>query len=82
MKFDCGETREEKINALQQWHRFFCIWPRHVGYKDCRWLETIERKGTLMYHGSEYWEWQYRPIQTTFEPSHGMGRNYRYGRDS
>jgi hypothetical protein len=69
MKFDCGETQEEKQSRLREWHRFFCIWPRRVGYRDCRWLETIERKGDLVigYIGNGIngfcWKWEYRPIQ-------------------
>lgn len=44
MKFDCGETREEKEKRLSNWHDFFCLIPRKVGPHDCRWLETIQRR--------------------------------------
>jgi hypothetical protein len=59
MKFNCGPTKEERKEErkarLSDWHRFFCIWPRRVGYRDCRWLEWIERK-----RGEYPWIWEYR----------------------
>lgn len=62
MKFDCGETWEEKKARLESWHKFFAILPRRVAVHDCRWLETIERRGTS-YLGGFYetlWHWDYR----------------------
>lgn len=65
MKFDCGETEDEKHTRLSNWHKFFAIWPRRVGVHDCRWLETIERRGSS-YTGGFYetlWIWTYRAIE-------------------
>lgn len=65
MKFNCGPTSAEKWKAkkaaMAQWHPFFTILPCRVGPRDCRWLETIERRGEPwalgMYGG---WWWEYR----------------------
>lgn len=59
MKFDCGETEQEKKKRLEEWHDFFCLLPRKVADHDCRWLETIERSGyySLVRDG---WIWYYR----------------------
>jgi hypothetical protein len=63
MKFDCGETPKERQFRLSNWHPFFCIFPRNVGPHDCRWLEWIERRGTLSWSSmdGEWLEWEYRP---------------------
>lgn len=61
MRINCGPTPKERVKKLKQWHPFFALWPRRVGPNDCRWLETIERKGEFwaieMYSG---WNWEYR----------------------
>lgn len=74
MKFNCGpgpETRRArrelrahlKQERLSNWHSFFAILPRRVGENDCRWLERIERKGTLAFQGWALdWSWQYRAV--------------------
>lgn len=67
MKFNCGPTWKEKfyakIQSKENWHRWFAWHPARVGYRDCRWLETVERKGkysiTYEYRG---WGWIYRPL--------------------
>lgn len=61
MRFDCGPTDEEKCAKLQEWHPYFVLIPRRLGSRDCRWLETIERKGKLAQsrYGA-FWVWQYR----------------------
>lgn len=75
MKLNCGLTKAERTELLEEewkafkkenmgkWKPFFAIWPRRVGKKDCRWLETIERRmvwasGQPFY----YVEWEYRAI--------------------
>ena len=58
MKFDCGETWEEKSIRLSKWHRFFAIWPRRVADHDCRCFEWIERRGVFW----DGWDWEYRAI--------------------
>lgn len=65
MKFSCGETREAKKARLKEWHPFFALFPRTVAINgdryECRWLETIERKGEyLMGWDGGYWFWEYR----------------------
>jgi len=60
MKLNCGPTPWEKHKAKEQWHSFFCLWPRRMEKDphDCRWLETVERRGSC-YLG--YWDWEFRP---------------------
>jgi len=68
MKFDCGETWEEKKarqtareKYLKGWHDYFAIIPREVGPHDCRFLETIERKGIYCeLVNARWWSWSYR----------------------
>lgn len=47
MKFDCGETRQEKWSRLGKWHRWFAWHPVKVGIHDCRWFEYVERRVTV-----------------------------------
>lgn len=48
MRFNCGETEKEARRSVEpyycNWHDWFAWYPVRVGYKDCRWLEVIERK--------------------------------------
>lgn len=66
MKFNCGPTPEQKeadrLHRLTNWHPFFVMWPRRLGEGDCRWLETIERRGRYLlgFDGPEDWRWEYR----------------------
>jgi len=62
MKWDCGETFEEKRERLRAWHRWFAWYPIKVADHDCRWLEFVERKRFSSY---EYWE--YRARNSTVE---------------
>ena len=63
MKFNCGLTYKEKVEAKEQWHKSFVWWPIRIGSRDCRWLETVERRGTL-HEGcvDDYWTWEYRSV--------------------
>lgn len=54
MKFDCGLSVYEK----QQWHDWFAWRPVRVEYGGCRWLETVERRGSR-WLGS-WLDWEYR----------------------
>jgi hypothetical protein len=58
MRFNCGPTAHEKRIARRQWHRWFAWFPVRVGSRDCRWLETIERRyvGYTTYAMREYRE--------------------------
>jgi len=62
MKFNCGESRKEKIKRLEKWHDWFAWHPVRLGEKDCRWFETIQRKGSLKWYGEPdaWFEWEYR----------------------
>lgn len=66
MKFNCGPTPEEQreahrvkfvahVRRLEEWHDFFVIWPRRIGSHDCRFLETIQRRGALRAFGGFYY---------------------------
>lgn len=68
MKLNCGPTWEERVAAMGKWHPWFAWHPVRIGSHDCRWLETIERRGDLGYGG---WSFQYRPAPTQpAEPTH------------
>ena len=61
MKWDCGPTWKEKISAKEQWHKWFAWHPVRIGSHDCRWLETIYRRGTFNSGWEEnWWEWEYK----------------------
>lgn len=59
MRFDCHKRYFKK----KEWHKWFAWYPVEVAERDCRWMETIERKGNLIiYSGDCYWEFEYRAI--------------------
>ena len=61
MKLDCGPTWQEKREAREKWHKWFAWHPVRIGSHDCRWLETIERKGKFYCcFGDGFWEFEYR----------------------
>ena len=61
MKWDCGPDWAEKKKMLEDWHPFFCLWPRRIASHDCRWLEWVERRGEFFYDGWDSdWTWEYR----------------------
>ncbi len=61
MKFDCGEDWKHQKARLSKWHDHFLWFPKQMGNHDCRWLETIERKGTRKETWDDnYWLWEYR----------------------
>lgn len=86
MKLNCGPTkaereaarkarREAKLADKKQWHNVFVLLPKRVGSHDCRWLETMERRWTVIetdkvssypYSIScftyDVWGWEYRAI--------------------
>ena len=60
MKFDCGKTPEEVDAELKEWH-LWCAWhPVSLGSHDCRWLETVQRKGTCQVE--PFWSWEYKEL--------------------
>jgi len=58
MKIDCGLTYQEKQALKSEWHKWFSWYPVRLGYRDCRWLETIERTRI-----SSWCSWEYRSIE-------------------
>lgn len=68
MKFNCGRERIPAVieRAKHLWHTWFAWYPVRVGRNDCRWLETVHRKGTKQnYYDQDgetsYWTWEYKP---------------------
>lgn len=64
MKFDCGETWQEKKARLSQWHRHFAWRPVKLSDHDCRWLEFVERRGSYECGWEWGWTWEYREAQS------------------
>ena len=71
MKINCGPSLFERIEAAEErkkdWHDFFALLPRRIAPGDCRWLETIQRKGERIpgkfCKGGRvpgFWLWEYR----------------------
>jgi len=59
MKLNCGRTARERLIErldrksirsfeLSKWHKWFAWYPIRIGYRDCRWLEYIERKANII----------------------------------
>ena len=59
MRFDCGETHEEKKARLREWHRWFAWYPIEITEHDCRWLEWVMRKGEYSWSDC-WWVWFYK----------------------
>ena len=65
MKFIC-QTWIDKENDWKQWHLWFAWYPIHLGLPDknqsreCRWLETVERRWVGGYNNPVY-EYRDRP---------------------
>lgn len=57
MKWDCNK----RFDRLHKWHRWFAWYPVSLGHNDCRWLETVYRKGTWYSTPfTSYWTWEYK----------------------
>jgi len=63
MKFNC-ESSIKKPDSRLTWHRWFAWHPVRISDNDCRWLETVFRRGNQEYYydGGEYWKYEYRPL--------------------
>lgn len=62
MRFDCGETYEERHARLENWHRFFAWYPVKIKDHDCAWMEWVLRKGKFTCSwGDADWTWSYSP---------------------
>lgn len=65
MRFNCGAGWRERRAKKEEWHPWFAWRPVQVDDYDCRWLETVQRKGKFVDYGSDsYWHWEYRAPQT------------------
>ena len=69
MQLSCGPTGNQrhatKCAAREQWHRWFAWRPVRIGdTREYRWLELVERRGTLQICivDGGWWEWEYRPL--------------------
>lgn len=63
MKFDCGKSYVKWTEARKQWHQWFAWFPVMVAERDCRWLEYVERKGSVFYGEADtWWNFEYRAI--------------------
>lgn len=62
MKLNCGLTLKEEIEAKKKWHDWFAWYPVRVASSDCRWLETVERRGEYKwnYFDGVYFLYEYR----------------------
>lgn len=61
MKFDCGPSYQTKTKLKESWHDWFAWYPVRLGDHNCRWLETVERKGTFYYNFFDSWRsYEYR----------------------
>lgn len=73
MKFNCGPTERQRRQSARDrwcvWHRWFAWFPVRVGPRDCRWLETVERRADEVYEGFFFEftpdDFRYRAINTT-----------------
>ena len=61
MKFNCGPSLTERLEAREQWHRWFAWRPVRVGPRDCRWLEMVERR--VMYNRGIGFDTEYRGVK-------------------
>ena len=75
MKFNCGETWSTKQQRLQEWHEWFAWHPIRLGDHDCRWLEKVQRKGTLCWGGwiDSWWYWDYKAIENPCNKCNNTG---------
>lgn len=56
--------KEEKVEKLKNWHRFFAWYPVRINDHECAWLEMVERKYEQVYllewinsHGDRTGNW-------------------------
>lgn len=63
MRFNCGPTWQEKIEAKERWHHWFAWYPVRINKRECVWLGRIARKGVYCCAaGYCCWTWTYSPI--------------------
>ncbi len=65
MKFDCGETYEEKLKRLATPHKWFAWYPVKIDDHDCRWMEFVERTIVISWWlGHKFVKKTYRPLDS------------------
>lgn len=71
MKINCDyfkdrrEARDEAYVArITEWHDWYAWFPIRLGNNDCRWFETIKRRGRFSYR---FTGWEYMPLQSSME---------------
>ena len=59
MKLKCGP---KDYSGKMHWHDWFAWFPVTVANNDCRWLETVARRGNIEYtpEGRPYWNFEYK----------------------
>jgi hypothetical protein len=59
MKLKCGP---KDYSDKMKWHDWFAWFPVTVANNDCRWLETVDRRGNIEYtpDGRQYWNFEYK----------------------
>ena len=63
MRWDCGETWDEKKARLSSWNPFYAWYPIKVSDHDCRWFECVQRKGEYWVDwGDSGWNWEYKDL--------------------
>lgn len=68
MRWD-SKKRIAATERRQQWHRWFALWPVHVGNGHYAWLESVERKVEYLsaYDGTYAFP-RYRPVSGKLPP--------------
>ncbi len=62
MKFNCGPTYEQKMEAKAQPHKWFAWRPVRLEDGRCAWLEIVERIGTYHSYIDAWWSFNYRAL--------------------
>jgi len=70
MKVRCFESWDHKRKRLEGWHKWFAWRPVRVTDNDCRWLETLERRGVRDFGE---WAWMYRLPKKALVPPQSTG---------
>lgn len=56
MKFNCGESFQERFDRENKWHKWWAWRPVRVGSHDCRWREYVLRKKDLRIYMGEIFD--------------------------
>lgn len=67
MKFDCGETYNERRCRQGCWHQWFAWYPVKIKDHDCRWLEVVWRRRWSPDYSWEYATGLVKPLDSYYE---------------